>query len=103
MIKLPSIVIYFDFSKTFYRNPLERLLFELEHLGVREDLLRWVEAFLIGRSLCVRASDCFFRLPVHSGRQRGSVLGPILFLAYISLVISRIFLSCAAYADSMRL
>ena len=42
--------ILLDFSKAFDKVDHRALLLKLEHLGIRNSLLKWIESFLIGRS-----------------------------------------------------
>ncbi|XP_072048705.1 uncharacterized protein [Amphiura filiformis] len=42
--------ILLDFSKAFDRDPHERLLLKLHHVGVRGHLLSWIRDFLSGRT-----------------------------------------------------
>jgi hypothetical protein len=56
---------------------------KLHHLGITGNLLAWINAFLSERTFCVRVGYSYSRLvEVHSGVPQGSVLGPLLCIAY---------------------
>jgi len=42
-------IIYFDFAKAFNSVPDTRLLTKLKLYGLTENLLRWLESYLVGR------------------------------------------------------
>lgn len=101
---IPTDVIYLDFSKAFDRVPFNRLLAKLDHFGIRGELLSWIGAFLRGRQFSVRVGDSSSSpRDVTSGVPQGSVLGPVLFLAYVSDMKYVISSSHAFYADDLKL
>ena len=76
-----------DFSKIFDYVPHNGLHYKLENYdqSIRGDTLKWIKAFLENRqqSVVVDGERCDF-VAVLSCVPRGSVIGPVLFLAYIS-------------------
>ena len=76
--------IFLDLAKAFESVPHSRLLLKLECLGIRGNLLSWLEHFLTRRFQRVVINGAFSDwLPVLSGVPQGSVLGPLLFLLYV--------------------
>lgn len=102
----PVDVVYLDFQKAFDLVPHRTLIAKLHKNGIQGKLLAWIKEWLSGRKQRVtinrESSDRTF---VESGVVQGSVLGPILFLIYVSDMSSVIkrpsFLG--TYADDTKL
>ena len=78
-------VIYTDLEKAFDKIPHRRLISKLYSYGLNENIILWIEAFLADRKQRVIINGVTSHWSdVLSGVPKGSILGPILFIIYIS-------------------
>lgn len=100
----PVDVIYLDFEKAFDTVPLERLLHKIEHYGIRGPLLHWIRNYLSNRTFQVRISGTLSGARrVMSGVPQGSVLGPLLFILYVSDIDRGMLCRTSMYADDTKI
>ena len=74
-----------DFQKAFNKVPHQRLLLKLKAHGIVDGIIDWIKQWLTERrQRVVVDGEVSNWKSVLSGVLQGSVLGPILFLIYIS-------------------
>ena len=97
-------LILLDYSKAFDKVSHPILIEKLYLLGFDENLIRWIEGFLMERSMSVSVDGvCSSDRLIKSGVPQGTVLGPVLFLIYINFVAEGVSCEWRAFADDFKL
>ena len=93
-------VILLDFAKAFDKVPHQRLLYKLNYYGVRGQTFSLIEIFLRDRKQHVLVEGAKSdEAEVTSGVPNGTVLGPLLFLAFINDLSSVVDSQARLFAD----
>ena len=89
-----------DFEKAFDTVSHELLKSKLHSYGVSNQTLNWISAFLSNRTQSVVVNGTKSKSAnVISGVSQGTVLGPVLFIAYINDIASNINFEIRLFAD----
>ena len=93
-----------DLQKAFDTVDHKILLDKLHAMGVSDTSVGWFRSYLCGRSqfVCINGTNSDF-LPIVCGVPQGSILGPLLFLAYVNDMESSVTCKLLLYADDSAL
>ena len=96
--------IYMDYMKAFDSVPHRRLVGKIEALGIKGNVLRWIQDFLSHRSqrVCINGAKSE-KGEVTSGIPQGSVIGPVLFLIYINDLPQHVQSHVKLFADDIKI
>ena len=99
-------VVYVDFSRAFELMGHDQILYRLYQLGISGQILSWLHTYLTNRNQRVKVDGKYSSIAkVNCGVPQGSLLGPLLFLIYVS-EIPDLFagaISVFQYADDTKL
>ena len=97
-------IIYMDIMKAFDTVPHNRLIGKLKSLGIKNKMLAWIQDFLSNRFQTVLVGGKKSQAhPVISGIPQGSVLGPLLFIAYNNDLAEDLSSEAYLFADDTKL
>jgi len=93
-------VVFCDIHKAFDKVWHDGLIFKLNQMGVRGNVLEWLKDYLNSRKQRViikgETSDWG---SIEAGVPQGSVLGPLLFLVYINDIVQNVNCGIKLFAD----
>ncbi len=97
-------LVFLDVSKAFDKVYHPALLHKLERMGVSGNLLTWLGSYLSGRKQTVVINGvCSDSKSINASVPQGSILGPLLFLAYINDLVDDLETTPYLFADDTSL
>ena len=96
--------LFIDLKKAFDTVNNDLLLQKLESYGITNSALSWFSSYLCDRTqaVCINSTLSDVR-NIDIGIPQGSILGPLLFIAYVNSLSDCINCKCVMYADDATL
>ena len=91
--------VFLDISKAFDRVWHEGLIYKINCIGVKGDLLALIESFLFKNKKVVLNGQESEWLTIKAGVPQGSILGPLFFLIYINDLSDNLESNVKLFAD----
>ena len=83
--KKPAVSLNIDLEKAFVSVWIDGFLYKLPNIGITENLLSIIQAFLSNRLPFIKIGHYLSnKFPIHIGLPQGSVLSPTLFILFIN-------------------
>ena len=98
-----TVAVIIDLSKAFGLVPHDRLLTKIMATGMDLRVVVWVTEFLLGRFTVRLDGQLYEEVRVTSEVTQGSVICPLLFLAYVNDVWRNMESNIRLFADDCRI
>ena len=95
-----SLLVLIDLQKALDRIDHNILLEKLKAIGFCDDTVNWFHSYLPDRAFLVSIENKYSSIPkISCGVPQGSILGPLLFLIYVSDMKQSVSSDLVLYAD----